>query len=640
MELKERDEAIGFDISTFGSEFAAPLPSAAVRAMAQHNYDDEMAYTGTGEAIDLSNLTGFNDESQDSDAFSLNRAGTMENANKQSFYFSPGRHVPNWKPVVLQTWYLVFLILLSIGMMVAVEYLYYLSDKHILRKGPGRDGGGLFAYIDIQKLSVLDFASWKYFPTLIGVLYGILWKVTDEELKRSEPYYQLSKGSTGALAAESLNVEYHTVWSPMVPYSAIKYRQFVIAAGGIASFLASAAVPVFLSVFIRVDPSQKERQKMKNGGKHVVKRLVVDALWTRLLEVTLGIIIISAIYIVWKLTHRRSGLLGDPSGIAGVAAMANKSHILVDFRDLDLATEAEIHKQLNKRTYVLHKGALWQAQALREGERDYKSTPKVLNPHPLLLRVKGMGPFLFFCFFMVILLPIIVYHPKANIVIDKTPWIITGISIFIKFVWELLEKEMRVLEPFWILFKRNAHSSVLTLDYTSTIPGFIILKALSKGHLLLAWVTFVTILIEVLTVVLGSLDSQGGEESNLSSRLSFILAMLILVFVLFTGALVIHKRRKPFLPRQPGTISSVLAFIHQSRMLMDFEGTEQKSTLARKRKLAKIGRRYGFGWYLGRDGKRHLGIDFEPLLEGYTFGRDPRKAVMDAPVGWDQYDPA
>jgi hypothetical protein len=115
-----------------------------------------------------------------------------------------GRHVPNWKPVVLQTWYLVTMIILTIAMMVAVGYLYYLSDKHIIRKEPGKKGGGLFAYTDINKLSVLEFAIWKYFPTLVGVIYGILWKVTDEELKRSEPYYQLSKGSTGALAAESL----------------------------------------------------------------------------------------------------------------------------------------------------------------------------------------------------------------------------------------------------------------------------------------------------------------------------------------------------------------------------------------------------------------------------------------------------
>lgn len=529
------------------------------------------------------------------------------------------------------------MIALTAVMIFAVEYLYHLSDKRILRKDPGRYGGGLFAYVKIEDLSVMQFAIWKYLPTVVGVLYGIMWKVADEELKRSEPYYQLSKGVAGALAAESLNIEYYTIWSPMVPYSALKYRQFVVAAGGIVSFLASSAVPIFLSVLIRVDPSQKARNHMKDGGASVTKRLVVDGVWTRLLEATLAIIVAFALYIVFTLSRRRSGLQGDPSGIAGIAAMATKSHILMDFHDLDLATEETIHKHLNKRTYILHKGALWQAQVLHESERDH-TAPRSMNPHPLLLRAKGMGPFIAFCFIMIVLVPIVVYNPVANVIIDKTPWIITGISILVKSIWELLEKEMRVLEPFWILWNRNAPSSVLTLDYSSTIPGFIVIKALTERHWLLAWVTFVTLLIEVLTVVLGSLDTQGGEESTLSSRVSFILGILIFAVVLLTGWLVLHQRSQPFLPRQPGTISSVLAFIHQSQMLIDFDGTAQQTTLERKRKLDRLGKRYGFGWYLGRDGKRHLGIDFEPLIAKYEFGDDPSKAVMDDPVAWESYD--
>lgn len=526
------------------------------------------------------------------------------------------------------------LIVLSLGMIVAVEVLFYMSDRGVLRPGKG----GLFAYKEVDNLSIVQFAVWKYVPTFIGVVYGILWKVTDEELKRAEPYYQFSKGSAGALAAESLNIEYHTIWSPMVPMSALKYRQYVVAAGSLLSFIASSTVPIFLSVLIRVDPSQKARKNWSaEDNRTKEKRIVVDAVWTRFLEANISIIIALALYVVWKLTRRRSGLQGDPSGIAGIAAMANKSHILMDFYDLDSVSEDVIHKRLNKRTYIMHKGALWQAQVLKESERDH-TTPKPMNAHPLLLRVKGMGPFMGFCLLMVILLPIIMYNKTANVVIDKTPWIITGISILVKSIWELLEKEMRMLEPFYILAKGKAPSSVLTLDYSATIPGYIIFKAFFRGHLLLAWVTFVTILIEILTVVLGSLDLEGGEESRLSSSMSFVLAIIIFVIVIATGWLVIYKRRKPFLPRQPGTISSVLAFIHQSRMLVDFEGTEQATTLERKRMLAKLGKDYGFGWYLGRDGKRHLGIDQEKLLAKYKFGVDPGEAVMDTPVGWDSYE--
>ena len=545
--------------------------------------------------------------------------------------------------MALRTWFLIGLILLTVGLTVGVEILYQYSDQ-----GKFLPNGGLFSYQNVNELTTIQFAIWKYLPTLVGVLFGIIWKVTDEGLKRGEPYYQLSKGGKGALASESLNIEYHTIWSPFVPITAIRHKQFVVAAGGFLSTLASAVVPVLLSVFIRVDPNQDTRQELHEVNKmkyeDMVKRIVIDVKFTRVLEATLVIIIGLGCYILVKVYRRKSGLLGDPSGIAGVAAMANKSHILMDFKGLDLATEATIHQQLNKRTYMLHKGALWQAQLLKENARD-QAIPKAMNPHPLLLRVKGMGPFILFCLAILIIIPIIPSNDNLNNLVDNAPWLITGLSVLLKSIWELVEKDMRMLEPFWILFNRQAHSSVLTLDYTATIPGFVVLKAIFKGHYLLAWVTFVTLLVEVLTVVMGSLGFQlgegfeFGEESKTSAEISKWLAIGILVILILSDLLVLWYRRYSFLPRQPGTISSVLAFIHQSRMLMDFEGTEEKTTFERKQILKKLGKHYGFGWYLGRDGKRHLGIDQEPLLERYVFGVDPRQGVLDTPpVGWDTYE--
>ncbi|TGZ82504.1 hypothetical protein EX30DRAFT_370589 [Ascodesmis nigricans] len=635
-EGKEDFDPIEVDISSFGPEFVAP--TAAVLAMKENNFNDEKAYTGTGEAVDLSNLVGWDDFSDTDSIAPATRAGTFEVA-KQSYYFPPDRDVPNWKPIALRNWFLILLILSTIALLIATEVLYRLSDNNRIRED-GRPG--LFSYKDITKLPTIQFAVWKYVPTIIGVIYGIVWKVTDEGVKRGEPYYQLTKGTTGALAAESLNIEYHTLWAPFVPISAFKHKQFIVVAASTISFLASGVVPILLSVMIRVHPNQKTRKKMiqeQNLEENdIEKNLVVDVLFTRSLEAFLGIILILACYTLFKLSTRKSGLLWDPSGIAGVAAMANKSHILHDFKDLDLATEEQIHQQLNKRTYILHRGVLWHAQSLRESERDH-AAPKALNPHPLLLRKKGMMPFIGFNLFILIMLPLCVYIPTLNVVIDKAPWVITGISIFIKTVWELVEKDLRMLEPWWILYRRYAPSTVLTLDYTATIPGAIVIKALMNRHMLLAWVTTVTLMIEVLTVVLGSLDTEGGEESVLSSTLSFALAIVILVILMSTCFLVIHQRGKAFLPRQPGTISSVLAFIYMSHWITELDGTENKSTAERQAKLAKTGKKYGFGWYRGRDGKRHLGVEHEQLLEDYKFRVDPRKAVVDGPLGgYDVYE--
>ena len=537
----------------------------------------------------------------------------------------------------MRPWFIAILLLISLSLIVCVETLYQYSDRGLLR--PDKQPG-IRTFMQVDKdLSVVIFAMWKYLPTLIAVIYGILWKITDTEVKRTEPYYQLSKGSKGALAASTLNIEYQTFWSLLVPVAAIQHRQWLVVVSSIASLLAFALVPVLLSVFITVTPSQRTRKKMMALHPDLVdseipKNIVVDQYFSRILEATVGIIFFLGMGMLVVLSRRRSGLLGDPSGIAGVAAMANKSHILMDFKDLDSASEETIHKQLNKRTYILHKGALWQAQFLKENERDVKA-PKAMNPHPLILRLKGGLPFITFLLALGGLLAPLPLGP-LSIVVDQTPWVLTGLSVLIKSIWEIVEKDMRMLEPFWVLFNRHASSGVLTLDYSATIPGFLVLKAASKGHFLLAWVGFVSLLVEVLTVVMGSLDSTGGEESGLSFNVSFVLAIIILSVTVLTMGLVLHLRRSPFLPRQPGTISSVLAFIHQSKMLVDFEGTEEESTAVRKKKLRRLGYTYGFGWFKGRDGKRHLGIDHEELLETYKFGKNALDGVIEGP-NWDQY---
>lgn len=552
------------------------------------------------------------------------------------------RDIPNWKPFSMRTWFIAFLLLLSLLMLCAAEVLFQLSNRGMLRK----DGKqGILTFKTVDDLDLVQFAMWKYMPTVVAVIYGILWKITDTEVKRAEPYYQLSRGTGGgALAASTLNIEYQTFWSLLVPVEAIRHKQWVVVASSVASLVAFAIVPVLLSVFVEITPSQKTRQRMglTMGLKDydIEKTITVASEFTRILEGTLFVILVFGMYMLIELKRRRSGLLGDPSGIAGVAAMANKCHILMDFQGLDMASEEKIHKQLNKRTYILHKGSLWQAHFLKESERDNQA-PKAMNAHPLLLRLKGGIPFLIFlAVFAGILWPMARGSP-LTVVIDKTPWVLTMVSVTIKSLWEIVEKDMRMLEPFWVLYKRHAPSSVLTLDYSATIPGWLPFKALYKGHFLLAWVGFASVLVEILTVVLGSLDYNGGEESGTSYMVSFALAMGILVVLILTMCLVLYFRRQTFLPRQPGTISSVLAFIHQSNMLVDFEGTEQASTAQRRDKLAKIGKTYGFGWFKGRDGNRHLGIDFEELLGSYTFGDESHEkgTMRGGDVGtWETFE--
>jgi len=49
-----------------------------------------------------------------------------------------------------------------------------------------------------------------------------------------------------------------------------------------------------------------------------------------------------------------------------------------------------------------------------------------------------------------------------------------------------------------------------------------------------------------------------------------------------------------------------------------------------------VGKRYGLGWFRGRDGEIHCGVDEEVLMAGYRHGSDVREAVQTRGMGtWE-----
>jgi hypothetical protein len=148
-------------------------------------------------------------------------------------------------------------------------------------------------------------------------------------------------------------------------------------------------------------------------------------------------------------------------------------------------------------------------------------------------------------------------------------------------------------------------TSLATVDGQDFIVGYKGIKDLVKGH------------------------SEQEEEDGLNSgqetvrsfymTLGLTLFMLLYMFVVAT--MVFFRRRHPFLPRQPNTIASILAFIHQSKMLYNFVGTAKLNNTQMAKKLDD-GKTYGLGWFTGRDGQTHCGVDQEDLTSSYKHGVD------------------
>ncbi|KAF7874184.1 hypothetical protein EAF04_002856 [Stromatinia cepivora] len=541
------------------------------------------------------------------------------------------------------------LIIISIVLGAAEEYLYQKSLKK-----------PLYSFTSPSLMKTWDYFCFKYLPTLVAVTFGVLWQITDFEVKRLEAYYQLSKEG-GALAAESINVDYITFFNVLRPFRALLFKHYAVAVSSIATLMAVSLVPTLQSASVVLIPSRAERK----ADPGVMKGIVISGPWSRLLSLTLWLCAIFGCILLWQLERRRSGLVADVKGVAGIAAMANRSHILMDFKDMDTATPDMIHQKLKAHHYTLRNSSLAPEDSiiLTQADKDKYDSHHHHdeNPHPLFLRLVAGIPFVIGMFLFTILIPIILFTP-ANIITDKAPWLLTLGAVSIKLCWGSLETAIRMIEPFYILSLRHASPTALTLDYTAMAFGWLPIRAFLNGHYLVAIVGLGSVLAEILTVCVTSFstvtgndftsglssssssspkprnsDIDSGEETYASFWTSFFLAIFILISLILISMLSYTRRRHAFLPRQPSSIASILAFIYQSKMLYDFVGTEKLNNREMEERLVGIGKQYGLGWFKGRDGEMHCGVDEEELSGNYLHGRDKKAESLPWTSNWQDY---
>ena len=72
-------------------------------------------------------------------------------------------------------------------------------------------------------------------------------------------------------------------------------------------------------------------------------------------------------------------------------------------------------------------------------------------------------------------------------------------------------------------------------------------------------------------------------------------------------------------------------------MLWDFVGTSKLSNAKMAARLDGLNKTYGLGWFKGRDGQTHCGVDEEELMSNYKVGYDyslSNAPWVDRPVQW------
>ncbi|KAF5027283.1 hypothetical protein F66182_626 [Fusarium sp. NRRL 66182] len=128
-----------------------------------------------------------------------------------------------WKPLSLSTPILFAVIALTLLLAAAVET--------IARRSAAQ--GGLALSPTLDDMPGYAKFSYLYVPTIIAVLYSMIWSWIDLDVKRMQPWFELSKRN-GATAEDSLFLDYQFEFVALVPFKAAKRKHWPVFFGGTA----------------------------------------------------------------------------------------------------------------------------------------------------------------------------------------------------------------------------------------------------------------------------------------------------------------------------------------------------------------------------------------------------------------------
>lgn len=113
----------------------------------------------------------------------------------------------------MRTPFLALTILSSLAIIVVLQWLLYQSQSN----------GGIIFATDVNELPLSQSFGFLYAPTIIAVCYSFTWSWIDLDVKRLEPYHELSNPQ-GAVAEKSLLLHYPFDFIASVPLKAVKNR--------------------------------------------------------------------------------------------------------------------------------------------------------------------------------------------------------------------------------------------------------------------------------------------------------------------------------------------------------------------------------------------------------------------------------
>ena len=105
------------------------------------------------------------------------------------------------------------------------------------------------------------------------------------------------------------------------------------------------------------------------------------------------------------------------------------------------------------------------------------------------------------------------------------------------------------------------------------------------------------------------------EQRLFVSKPMFAIAEAILCTYAIVAIMVYLRRPGQYLARLPTSIAAVIALFAASGAVQDMRDTSHLDAKGRSRHLQEVDARYGYGSYIGADGRVHIGIEKTPFVK-------------------------
>lgn len=189
--------------------------------------------------------------------------------------------------------------------------------------------------------------------------------------------------------------------------------------------------------------------------------------------------------------------------------------------------------------------------------------------------------------------------------------------------WQPVDVYFRALQPYATLSSSSPNGAraeeSLLLSYPANAPLQIILCALLNKHFKVAYISLISLLSLAIPILAGGVfialwyPSVNGVK--IASLMPAFYALVAFCALYTISLLAIWPSRSRYLPHDITTLAEQVSFLYQSPLLADklLREPRSRTDLVTRLVMAPPGERgfpaYGFGVYVGRDGREHLGID-------------------------------